>query len=102
MYINSEDYSHDFILNDLVYSENMQIYTFFFFFGMLTAGVSHTAEPLHNRTLPRAQLNSRRLPHTLPHTTTLPDTAVRSAVVWQCEVVQQQCGSSAAVGGSVW
>jgi hypothetical protein len=83
----------------------MQIYTnmfLFFFENMLTAGLLHTAASLDSRTLPRALPDSRRLPHTLPHTATLPDIAVRSAVVWQCEAVQQQCGSSAAVGGSVW
>jgi hypothetical protein len=86
MYMNSHEYSHDFIQFHLKLFELFQIGTNFYkcifnlFENMHTAALQHTAALPDSRTQPRVLPDSctllQALPHSRIHMRTLPQTAV--------------------------
>jgi hypothetical protein len=112
MYTNSKDYLHDFILNDLVYSEFMHIYTNIFCFFLKICSLPECRTLPNRWTATHCRAHCQTAADCRTHCHTLPDCRTQlCALLWCGSVRQCNCSVAAlrrwaavcgSVRGSVW
>jgi hypothetical protein len=89
MSMNLHEYQHDFMLFYLKLFDLFQIYTNYLYKYALNLFENMHTAPASCTTPPRILQHSCTLPHTLPHTAALLDTAMRSAAAINCSILHE-------------